>query len=141
MISRYRDKRVPQVEDRDELVNCLIDARLGAPQEIENAVRRFDFRAALEVIVRISDEANRYVMTAKPWELARSENEDGQRQPLDRVLGHLFATCWELSDLLSPFLPSATQRIRDQLGNGSGIVADPVPIFRKLEPQAAAAPS
>jgi methionyl-tRNA synthetase len=139
MISRYRDKRVPQVEDRDELVNRLIDARLAAPQEIENAVRRFDFRAALEVIVRISDEANRYVMTAKPWELARSENDGGQLRPLDRVLGHLFATCWELSDLLSPFLPTAAKRIRDQLGNGSGIVADPVPIFRKLEPEAVAA--
>jgi hypothetical protein len=54
-------------------------------------VRPFDFRAALEVIVRISDEANRYVMTAKPITVARyiqpQQTVDLRRQLPERVKG------------------------------------------------------
>jgi methionyl-tRNA synthetase len=134
MVRRYRDSVIPApVLDNPE-ASALRAARDEAAPTIDRALREFDFRRALEAIVRIGDEGNRYVEAVKPWELAKAERkEQADPQALDVVLAELVATCRDLADHLTPFLPEAAERINAQCGVGSDRVADPEPVFPRLE--------
>ena len=85
----------------------------GTPAAIDDALGRFDFRAAAGALWRLVEEANRFVATTRPWELARAEQEgdhDAAAQ-LDRALKTLLAACHTLTRELDPFLRAATARL------------------------------
>lgn len=134
MINRYRDGRITSPSDDDALAADLRAARRGAAAVIDAALDAFDFRRALDAVIAIGDAGNRYVEAAKPWELARAEKKDAApTDALDAALGELLATCRELSEHLTPFLPEAAARIADQCGSDGDRVAAASPVFPKLE--------
>jgi len=108
--------RFGPAEGDDPGATALRLARAEAAGMIDRALAGFDFRRAVEAVTRIGDEANRYVEAAKPW------------VGKDRaVLGELLATCRDLAEHLTPFLPSAAARIVAQC-DGSAIA----PVFPRL---------
>ncbi|GIJ46666.1 hypothetical protein Val02_35520 [Virgisporangium aliadipatigenens] len=97
------------------------DAGLGTaqlPARVDEALRRFDFRAATGALWTVVDAANRYVNATRPWELT-----DAGR--LDEVLGSLVHACRAVTHELGPFLPAGAERLRNRLDTGAAAPAFP----------------
>jgi methionyl-tRNA synthetase len=139
MVRKYRDGVIPPLTGDNPLAKRLREARAGAKATIDAELAAFDFRRAVEAVVRIGDEGNRYVEASTPWALAKAEKAGADQLGLDAVLAELVATCHELGEHLRPFLPSASERIAAQCGDGGTTVGEPNPVFPRLEPPAASA--
>jgi methionyl-tRNA synthetase len=136
MIHRYRDGRTPQRAE-PPTDSPLVTAINTAPHKVDNALDRFDFRAATSAIWNIVDEANRYVVEAEPWTLAKAEKQGdtAAAAKLDHVLALLMHASRVVTDELTPFLPLAVQRASTQLGNDRDRLNKPIPLFPRIEAQ------
>ena len=125
MIARYCDGRVPSGKIAED--KLLLAKRSGVDTDettiagfIEHArdefLLHFDsfaFSRALEVVWSIIARVDKMISEAKPWDLAKDEN---QRQTLNAVLYRAAETLRWLCVLLYPVMPVATQNIYSQLG-------------------------
>jgi methionyl-tRNA synthetase len=85
---------------------------------------RFD--RALEEVWEQVKGLNQYIDEAKPWEAAKTGDEEHLRE----VLAYLAGSLLEVAGLLKPFLPSTAEKIEAVFG--SGIVKEvPAPLFPK----------
>jgi methionyl-tRNA synthetase len=125
MVHRYRGGVVPVPSGVTP--SALRAARSVADSTIDAALAEFDFRRAVDAVIAIGDEANRYVEAVRPWDLAKSE----RGEELDAVLGELVAACRDIGYHLAPFLPSAAGRITVQCGLSA--LPEPRPVFPRLE--------
>ena len=75
-----------------------------------------DLTGALEEIWRLVRAANRYVEEQQPWVLAKSD-EAGDAARLDEALYTLVDTVRALAVLLHPYIPSASAKILDAVGD------------------------
>jgi methionyl-tRNA synthetase len=127
MISRYCDGRVPSgMISEDKL---LLAKRTGVDTDettisgfIEHArdqflqqIDAFAFSKALEIAWSIVARIDKMISDAKPWELAKDEN---QTQTLNAVLYRAAESLRWLCVLLYPVMPGATEEIWTQLGVG-----------------------
>jgi len=88
-----------------------LTARLDALSEsIDDALGRFDLRAATDALWSTVVESNRFVERARPWELAGTERAS--------AVGLLLRACRVLGQELEPFLPGGASRIRRALEQG-----------------------
>ena len=134
MVNRYRDGVIPPLAEGNEAATALRAARAEAASTIDEAMGEFDFRRAVEAVTRIGDEGNRFVEAQTPWVLAKAEKKEGAGpEALDAVLAELIATCRAIAEHLTPFLPAAAARIVAQCGAGGDRVAEPAPVFPRLE--------
>lgn len=119
LVPRHRPGGVGEPAPPAGAVLALHAAIAATPAAIDDALRRFDPRAATVALWRLVREANRYVGATRPWELARAEREAGAGPAeLDAVLGALLAACHALARELAPFLPAAAARIVRALAEG-----------------------
>jgi len=118
LIARYRPQGIAPVDPRATESLVLHAAITRTPGEIDAALSRFDIKAAAAALWRLVDEANRFVATTRPWELAKAENsgEAGAVADLDVALSILGDACGTLARELHPFLPAASERIERALG-------------------------
>jgi methionyl-tRNA synthetase len=106
----------------------------AAPGGVRTALHRFDFRAAAADVFQIVEEANRYVEASAPWQLARAERADGERDGrLDQVLGALVGACQVLASELWPFLPDLAARVAAACDDFGGTLPKPRPVFPRIE--------
>jgi methionyl-tRNA synthetase len=134
MVHRYRGGIIPMVARDNPEALALRTAQANAATAIDDALRRFDFRAALEAVMEVADEGNRYVEAVAPWTLAKAERDpEVSRDALDAALAELVAACRELAEHLIPFVPGFAARIGEQCGNGGPAVAEPSPLFPRIE--------
>jgi methionyl-tRNA synthetase len=135
MISRYSDGRIPSgMISEDKL---LAAKRAGFDTDettisgfVETARNQFlqhfedfAFSKALEVAWSVVARMDKMISDAKPWELAKDEN---QKQTLNAVLYRAAEVLRWLSVLLYPIMPGATQEIWRQLGlEGSPAAINP----------------
>jgi methionyl-tRNA synthetase len=117
LLGRYRPQGVGTTHPRGSEAIALHAVINRTPREIDNALARFDFRAATASLWQLVDEANRFVATTRPWELAKGENsgDADAAAELDEVLHSLLVTCRLLARELQPFLPAASARIAHAL--------------------------
>ncbi len=120
LVGRYRPRAVDATELRCGEAIALHAVIDRTPGEIDNALGRFDFRAATASLWRLVDAANRFVAATRPWELAKTqESGDGDAgTELDEILGALLAACRLLARELQPFLFAASVRIAHALAAG-----------------------
>ena len=99
------------------------------PYEAALAACRFD-RALDEVWEQVRG-LNQYIDEEKPWEIAKTGDEDHLREVLAYQAGCLL----EIADLLAPFLPETAAKIKGVFADG---VAKPLEttLFPKQEPAA-----
>jgi len=111
----------------------LVTACQALPHRIDQALARFDFRAATDAIWSVVQAGNRLAETERPWELARrAEHGDrGATSRLDEVLGALTGACRVLATELGPFLPTGAAALSSQLHGSHGAIAPPVPVFTR----------
>jgi methionyl-tRNA synthetase len=112
MIGRYRDGVVPQAE----LDPALADDLGGLADTVAGQIDRVELTLALEEIwSRGVRRLNRYVEEQAPWTLAK---DDSQSERLDQVLYSLAEGIRVLSVLLHPYIPRASGRLLNALGQG-----------------------
>lgn len=139
MLTKYRGATAPSATGDGDARGAAGDgravaaplrlARAAAGEAIDAALAGFDFRAAVATVVRIGDEANRYVEAVRPWELAAAERAGAGPEVLDAVLAELVASCRDIGWHLQPFLPELAARITAQCDG-----ARRTPVFRRLQP-------
>ena len=125
MIARYCDGRVPSGKIPED--KLLFAKRTGVDTDettiagfIEHArdeyllhFDNFAFSRALEVVWSIIGRVDKMISDAKPWDLAKDEN---QRQTLNAVLYRAAESLRWISVMLYPVMPVATTQIYRQLG-------------------------
>lgn len=125
MITRYCEGRVPSGKIAEDKI--LIAKRSGVDTDettiagfIEHARNEYllhldnlAFSRALEVIWTVIARVDKMISDAKPWDLAKDEN---QRQTLNAILFRAAETLRWLCVLLYPVMPGASQDIYAQLG-------------------------
>lgn len=142
MVHRYRGGVVPSLPDPLPLLP-LTDVIAETPDNVDTAMDRFDFRQATAAVWKIVEEANRYVVEAEPWNLAKAEKDgdsDAGRH-LSDVLALLVHTGRVVAEELIPFLPDAARRVAAQLGSATDHLDTPQPLFPRIEVQADTATS
>ena len=108
------------------------------------AMRELQFDRAIDEIWVSVRALNQYIEDVKPWAIAKQRDENPDAEPhLAEVLSHAVGTLMEVADMLTPFMPSTSQAIRDTFG--SGVVPSEIkPLFPKRyihtpDPRAASA--
>lgn len=99
-------------ESSDEISKNLAIKASSALEEIKKQMFNNNVSSALEVVIELAREANKYIDLAKPWELFKSKDDN----KLALVLAHLFETIRYISVLLYSFLPDTAKEIQRQIG-------------------------
>jgi len=112
----------------------LVTGCQALPHRIDQALARFDFRAATDAIWSVVQAGNRLAETERPWELARraERGDHAASTRLDKVLSILTGACRVLAAELGPFLPTGAAALGSQLHAAHGAIAPPVPVFTRL---------
>ena len=116
MLGSYFDGNVPERSGGDALrsaVERVVPIYDGHMLDVE-------LSQGLASVWEIVDAANKYLVEREPWALAK---DDGRRAELAEILYEAAETLRVLAILIQPIMPSAAQRLWDQLGVG-GLVAD-----------------
>jgi methionyl-tRNA synthetase len=143
----------------------LASAWEGVPERYAAALEASRLHDALAVLWAFVGEANRVVDAVKPWDLAKTwkTGDESAGDRLRGVLGDLVEGCRLVGLAAAPFLPATAARVLEQLGfaygygadgNGgppildelawaahgseAGKVAEPEPLFPRLEVEAQA---
>ena len=113
MSKRYRDGVLSPAGGHDDdecrTLRAAFDTCLAG---YRTAMDGFEVDSALHALRVYLDVCNGFAERTKPWELAK---DPGQAPRLDAVLSHMVETVAHAAVLLSPVLPVAAGKIRDQL--------------------------
>jgi methionyl-tRNA synthetase len=94
----------------------------------EQALEQCRFDRALDEVWDQVRGLNQYIEESKPWEIAKDKDEDHLREVLAYMVGNLL----QIADLLVPFMPVTSTKIKGVFGSG---VLNPLPspMFPKAE--------
>jgi methionyl-tRNA synthetase len=134
MIHRYRGGYPPSANHVAPGSEELATACRRAPDLIQAALTRFDFRAATAAVWAIAEAANRYINHIQPWHLAKAERsgDADAAHELDSVLATLIQAIRTLGDNLAPFLPGTAARITQQLAATSWRLPKPHRLLERI---------
>ncbi len=113
MIDRYFGGKIPHygAGAREEDYRSLEQSATKLYDTIDPMMSRCEFSKALETVMQVISEANRYIEVKMPWKLAK---EDPKR--LETVLHVLAEVLRIVAIVLEPFMPSVASAIWEQLG-------------------------
>lgn len=77
---------------------------------VEESVEKFEFRAALSTIMKISTVGNQYLQQNEPWKLPKEDPR------IAAVLHNALHLTADLAILLQPFLPKTSKKVAEILG-------------------------
>ncbi|XP_075997267.1 methionine--tRNA ligase, cytoplasmic isoform X2 [Genypterus blacodes] len=151
-VSKFFDGCVPVMELQPEDKKLLAQVGWELQQYIQ-LMDKVKIRDALKHILNISRHGNQYIQVNEPWK--KIKGGDAERQRAGTVTGVSVNIACLLSVMLSPYMPTVSQTIRDQLNappscvntmlQGTGTFACALsaghcigtvsPLFQKLEPE------
>lgn len=118
MVSRYRNGKIPVPERQTDTDKRLIEIALQTVKDVNYFMAEFAFHQALSSIWRLIGAANRYLDETSPWMLSKDEN---QQERLNTVLYNILETLRIVTILLSPFMPGASERMKEGLGGNENV--------------------
>lgn len=113
MTTNYFDAVVPEPGEDTEVEVRLRDAAQQAARRLDTGVRSLDLAGALTGVLELVRATNHYIDACTPWALAKQPD---QRDRLATVLHTVCEAIRQISILVSPAMPAASRRIREQLG-------------------------
>jgi methionyl-tRNA synthetase len=155
MIFKNLDGELPALERNEDdaaLVRAVASACLD---ELPRAFEQLSFSVGIEAWMKAVFACNQYVDALAPWTLRKTDPER-----MKTVLGNLFAVIRDLAIAILPVIPASAGKLLDQMGvaadardfaalerqgwydelRASGYrVAQPVPLFPRLELEVAEA--
>jgi len=151
-LQRHFDGQVPAPGPEAGNDGALRQVAAGVAASVERFIDRLDFKGALEEIWRLLGSANKYIDEAAPWQAVRAD-----RARAGAVLYNTLEAVRIVTILLSPWLPTASARVWEQLGIAAPLASQRLhdaarwgglpagtrvrpgaPIFPRIEPKAAA---
>ncbi len=134
LVHNYREGQISKPSGATSVGTQLVKAYQALPYLIDEALARFDFRAATDALWSVVEASNRLIETQRPWELARRDEQGEQAATqLDEVLSVLAEACRILAAEAGPFIPTGSSALSKQFRTGDGSIAPPTPIFARLE--------
>ena len=118
MIEKYFGGTLPEERQADPLDDELIAMVGGLQAKYEEQMEKYTFQNALIEVFKVVSRANKYVDETAPWVLGRDE---ANKARLATVLYNLVETIRVCAILLTPFIPSTTPKIFEQIGAGEEI--------------------
>ncbi|MBI5373912.1 MAG: methionine--tRNA ligase [Candidatus Schekmanbacteria bacterium] len=115
MIIKYRDGKVPQIDDSEQCElsdKCLCERASKTFDEVIQYIEELSFSKALASIWVLLNEVNRYIDKKAPWQLAKK----GDDNELDRTLDNIFRSLKVCTVLLTPFMPEKAHKMWALLG-------------------------
>lgn len=110
LIEKNFSGKIPNAKTNPELAK-----KLGL-EKIEKSMEKFEFHNALNEIFYFTAQCNAFVNEKQPWKQ--------QGKDLEETLYSLADSIRIISILISPFMPSTSEKINEQLGVKSGLIAD-----------------
>jgi methionyl-tRNA synthetase len=80
----------------------------------EQALEQCRFDRALDEVWEQVKGLNQYIEETKPWQIAKSQDEEHLRE----VLAYMAGSLLEVADLLDPFMPDTAKKIKDIFSSG-----------------------
>ena len=113
MINKYQDGGITVTSEAaepvdDNLKNCL----LTLAEKVEPLMENLAFHNALAVIWEQVNRVNRYIEETSPWTLSKNN----KKSRLQTVLYNTIEAIRILATLLSPFIPTTSTKIWEQIG-------------------------
>jgi methionyl-tRNA synthetase len=115
MIGRYHGGTIPAVRTTGPLEKELQQLAEETRQRSAAALNAWDIGASLGIVWGFVRRTNQYIEQSEPWKLARQAEN---KERLDTVLYSAAEALRLLSIFLAPYIPSASDGIRSQLGLG-----------------------
>lgn len=101
-------------------------------KEYHEAFDNYHFDEALESVWTKVRSLNRYIDNVKPWEIAKKAKTDGEsKDHLAEVLSYTAGALVQISDLLTPFMPTTARKINAIFETGV-VQFDGTPLFPKI---------
>ena len=116
MADKYFGGKLPaeQAEGAEDADFLALVSALRA--RYEEQMEKYAFQSALAEVFAVIARANKYIDETAPWVLAKNEET---KPRLARVLYNLAETLRLCTVLLTPFMPTACEKIFEQLGVGA----------------------
>ena len=112
MIKKYRGGKVPAPHEGNELEKLKAVAE-KTMAEYRDFMEKPFFNRALEEMISLSDEVNRFIVTSEPWSLAK---DDSKSDLLDDVLYAVAESLRLIGKMILPFMPLKGAQMLNQLG-------------------------
>ena len=119
---------IPEPAELEDLDTELLAAAEKAFATVGEHLSQSRFKAGATEAMRVVGAANRYIAACEPWKLAKDPEK---RDRLATVLHTALQVVSDANALLTPFIPSASQKVFEALG-GSGVWAA-MPEAREVE--------
>ncbi len=109
-VKRYYDSSIPEASSFGDRDNQMLAMLRDAPGAIGARIENYEFKAALQDVMRIAQDANRYFDHEEPWVTRKNDPA-----ACARTMHVCIKIVTALSVLTDPFLPFTAQKIRDML--------------------------
>ncbi|MCL1949801.1 MAG: methionine--tRNA ligase [Turicibacter sp.] len=149
MINKYFNGVIPFEFNATEFDAVLESFAADTISKVEKNFEKMQFSVILADIWALVARTNKYVDETAPWVLAKDESDKGK---LASVMRHLAESLRQIAILISPFMPTTSSQIFEQLGvkgnelqgwdslgsfqkidANTQVVAKGTPIFPRLE--------
>ena len=113
LINKYWNGNVPRLyhvsKEDEKILSCL----KMSPAKIGRSIHNYKFKEALQEVMNLSRQGNKYLADTEPWKL---KNVDEERT--SSILYISIQICASLSILCEPFLPFTAVKMRKVLNLG-----------------------
>jgi methionyl-tRNA synthetase len=130
MVHKNLDGVLPKPGNAPEDIELLRQVRKAADEEVPEAFERLAFSVGIEAWLRTVFACNAYVDTQAPWALRKTDPER-----MAGVLGTLVAAVRDLTRAIAPIIPESADKLLTLIdaGEGGTPIAQPMPLFPRLE--------
>lgn len=111
MINKYEIKPNRKLAYFDQLEDVESEDLPQAELLLDTHLPALKFDQALTDIWKLIHEKNVFIDEKKPWELAKA----GEKVELERVLNAVYWQMFKIADLIAPFIPQTSEKIKVQL--------------------------
>jgi len=133
MIGKFQKGILLEPVGETEIDQSLKTMALDTTKNYRQLMEEMKISDAVKVVWQFISRSNKYIDETMPWKLAK---DDAQKQNLANVLYNLAESLRIVSVLISPFMPTTSRRIHEQLKVNQpfeSIQLEDAEVFGKLE--------
>lgn len=112
MANKYFDGVISAPTVKADVDDELSQFALDTVKKVEKCFETYRVADAIECVLNLAKRSNKYIDETMPWALAKNEED---RERLNTVLYNLIESIRFIAVLLSPFMPSTSEKILGQI--------------------------
>ncbi len=130
MINKFQKGVLLESVGGTEIDESLKNEAAETAREYRVLMENLQISDAVKLVWKFISRCNKYIDETAPWKLAKDET---QKQNLSNVLYNLAESLRIIAILISPFIPTTSRRILEQLQLSQDIKLEDAETFGKLE--------